>query len=120
MNKADAIPSMRAAEIKSLRAVEEAISGPVHDYVPESYRPANETHFSDAGLLEQARYYTHEQVQELLQDHQGEIDPVIRGLLTHLPPSGSVWPIEARKQWLELMEGSFKLIFKDKPAEPAS
>jgi hypothetical protein len=42
-----------------------------------------------------------------------EIDPIIRGLV-RLPRSGDVWPEQERKLWLGLLEGSFKLIYKDK------
>jgi len=41
------------------------------------------------------------------------VDPIIAGLLARLPNSGSVWPENERKLWLELLEGSFKLIYKD-------
>jgi hypothetical protein len=34
--------------------------------------------------------------------------------LKRLPKSGEVWPETERKLWLELLEGSFKLIYKDK------
>jgi hypothetical protein len=30
-----------------------------------------------------------------------------------LPKSGDVWPDAERKLWLSLLEGSFKLIYKD-------
>jgi hypothetical protein len=43
------------------------------------------------------------------------IDPIIQGLLSRLPKSGDVWPEADRKLWLQLLEGSFKLIYKDKP-----
>jgi hypothetical protein len=42
------------------------------------------------------------------------IDPIIGGLLKRLPQSGDVWPEAERKLWLQLLEGSFKLIYKDK------
>ena len=42
-----------------------------------------------------------------------DIDPIIRGLLARLPQSGDVWPEIERKLWLQLLEGSFKLIYKD-------
>ena len=29
--------------------------------------------------------------------------------------SGDVWPVEDRKLWLQLLKGSFKLIYKDGP-----
>lgn len=44
-----------------------------------------------------------------------KIDPIIQGLLSRLPKSGDVWPVEDRKLWLQLLEGSFKLIYKDGP-----
>ena len=114
MNKADAIPSMRTAETNALRAVERALgnqSGPLQ-YTKVPQEPFQEAFQQEAYQQDQYGKYQ-------LKPQADPIDPVIAGLLTHLPPSGSVWPIEARKQWLELMEGSFKLIFKDKPAEPA-
>lgn len=45
------------------------------------------------------------------------IDPIIAGLLARLPKSGDVWPVAERKLWLQLLEGSFQLIYKD--AAPA-
>jgi len=42
-----------------------------------------------------------------------DIDPIIRGLLARLPKSGEAWPEIERKLWLQLLEGSFKLIYKD-------
>jgi hypothetical protein len=46
-----------------------------------------------------------------------EIDPIIMGLLDRLPKPGDVWPEADRKLWLQLLEGSFKLIYKDKNRE---
>jgi hypothetical protein len=46
-----------------------------------------------------------------------EIDPIIRGLLARLPKTGDVWPEEARALWLELLKGSFKLIYRDSSNE---
>jgi hypothetical protein len=46
------------------------------------------------------------------------IDPIIAGLLKRLPKSGAEWPEAERKLWLQLLEGSFKLIYKDKPEGP--
>jgi hypothetical protein len=43
------------------------------------------------------------------------IDPIIQGLLSRLPKSGEVWPEADRKLWLDLLAGSFKLIYKDAP-----
>jgi hypothetical protein len=42
-------------------------------------------------------------------------DPIIQGLLIRLPKSGEVWPEAERQLWLQLLEGSFKLIYKDDP-----
>jgi len=42
-----------------------------------------------------------------------DVDPIIQGLLSRLPKSGEVWPEAERKLWLQLLEGSFKLIYKD-------
>jgi hypothetical protein len=43
-----------------------------------------------------------------------DIDPIIHGLLARLPKSGDVWPEDDRKLWLGLLEGTFKLIYKDR------
>ena len=43
-----------------------------------------------------------------------EVDPIISGLLKRLPQSGSVWSADQRKLWLDLLSGSFELIYKDK------
>jgi hypothetical protein len=40
-----------------------------------------------------------------------KIDPIIQGLLSRLPKSGDVWPESERKLWLDLLAGSFKLIY---------
>jgi hypothetical protein len=45
-----------------------------------------------------------------------DIDPIIRGLLARLPPTGSVWAETERTLWLELLKGSFKLIYKGEAA----
>lgn len=42
-----------------------------------------------------------------------EIDPIIKALLTHLPPPGGVWPMEARKLWVDLLTGSFQMIYRE-------
>jgi hypothetical protein len=47
------------------------------------------------------------------------VDPIIAGLLKRLPKSGEIWPETERKLWLQLLEGSFKLIYKDEPPERA-
>ena len=44
------------------------------------------------------------------------IDPIIGGLLKRLPKSGDMWPEAERKLWLQLLEGSFKLIYKGREA----
>jgi len=46
-------------------------------------------------------------------DEPPGVDPIIAGLLKRLPKSGDVWPEAERKPWLQLLEGSFKLIYKD-------
>jgi hypothetical protein len=48
---------------------------------------------------------------------QPPIDPIIAGLLARLPKSGDVWAVADRKLWLQLLEGSFQLIYKDAPAK---
>lgn len=45
----------------------------------------------------------------------GELDPLIQGLLSWPPKSGGVWPSANRELWLDLLEGSFRLIYKDAP-----
>lgn len=42
-----------------------------------------------------------------------KVDPIIDGLLARLPRSGEVWPEAERKLWLELLAGSFRLIYQD-------
>lgn len=51
-------------------------------------------------------------------DGSSGIDPIIAGLLRRLPPSGQAWPKPQRKLWLQLLEGSFDLIYTDQE-EPA-
>jgi hypothetical protein len=51
-------------------------------------------------------------------DDQTNIDPIIRGLLARLPKSGNIWPEAERKLWLDLLAGSFKLIYKDSTDGP--
>jgi hypothetical protein len=41
-----------------------------------------------------------------------KIDPVIRSLIEKLPPPGTVWPEKDRALWLQLLEGSFRLVYK--------
>ena len=47
------------------------------------------------------------------------IDPIIVGLLNRLPKPGAEWPEAERTVWLDLLKGSFRLIYKDssKPAK---
>jgi hypothetical protein len=49
-----------------------------------------------------------------------DIDPIIAGLLKRLPKSGNVWPVAERKLWLQLLEGSFQLIYKDASSAPSA
>lgn len=46
------------------------------------------------------------------------VDPIIQGLLARLPASGAVWSKQQRKLWLQLLEGSFDLIYKDDEGKP--
>ncbi|MEX2746152.1 hypothetical protein AB3480_33970 [Rhizobium mongolense] len=41
------------------------------------------------------------------------IDPIIRGLIDRLPPSGTNWPKSKRKLWLQILENSFDLVYED-------
>ncbi len=43
------------------------------------------------------------------------LDPVIKGLIDKLPPPDSVWAEPDRQLWLQILESSFKLVYKDKP-----
>jgi hypothetical protein len=45
------------------------------------------------------------------------LDPIILGLLARLPAAGAEWPESERVLWLELLKGSFKLIYKE-PVSP--
>lgn len=46
-----------------------------------------------------------------------DIDPIIRGLIDKLPPSGAVWSKAKRKLWLQIIENSFELVYEEDPAE---
>lgn len=46
-----------------------------------------------------------------------DVDPIIAGLLARLPKAGSVWPEPERDLWLQLLKGSFQLIYRDKPKD---
>ena len=41
------------------------------------------------------------------------IDPIIGGLIARLPASGAEWPMSERKLWLQILESSFELVYKD-------
>lgn len=43
------------------------------------------------------------------------LDPVIKSLVDKLPPPKSVWAEPDRKLWLQILESSFKLVYKDEP-----
>jgi hypothetical protein len=45
-----------------------------------------------------------------------QLDPIVVGLLARLPRPGAVWPEAARATWLDLLKGSFKLIYLDDKA----
>ena len=48
-----------------------------------------------------------------------EIDPIIKGLIDRLPGPGNEWPASERKLWLEILENSFKLVYKEPKAQIA-
>ena len=50
----------------------------------------------------------------LFQSALESVASIIKGLLARLPKSGDVWPEADRVLWLELLKGSFKLIYRDK------
>lgn len=41
------------------------------------------------------------------------LDPIIKGLIDRLPPSGTAWPVDQRKLWLQILESSFQLVYKE-------
>lgn len=45
------------------------------------------------------------------------LDPIIQGLINKLPPPGGEWPGAQRKLWLEILENTFKLVYKDQTAD---
>lgn len=47
-----------------------------------------------------------------------KIDPLIRSLLGHLPRSGEVWSMDDRNNWMNLLEGAFKVIYKEPTPKP--
>lgn len=48
-------------------------------------------------------------------DQPHKLDPIIEGLLKRLPKAGDVWPEAERGVWLDLLKGSFTLIYKSSP-----
>ncbi|TPI29001.1 hypothetical protein FJ414_26660 [Mesorhizobium sp. B3-1-6] len=42
-----------------------------------------------------------------------DIDPIIRGLIDRLPPSGAAWSKAKRKLWLQILENSFDLVYEE-------
>jgi hypothetical protein len=45
-----------------------------------------------------------------------KLDPIIKGLIDRLPPSGDVWPSAERELWLTILKSSFQLVYKDSEA----
>lgn len=41
------------------------------------------------------------------------LDPIIVGLITRLPDSGNVWPMEERTLWLDVLANIFKIVYKE-------
>lgn len=41
------------------------------------------------------------------------LDPILRGLIIRLPKSGAKWPKSERKLWLQILENSFDLVYRD-------
>jgi hypothetical protein len=41
------------------------------------------------------------------------LDPLVRALLGHLPPSHSVWPPQERQKWITMLQEAFGVIYKD-------
>jgi hypothetical protein len=79
-----------------------------------------------AGYFEHGKYHlvmpafaTHDELAaeetKKERENRSSIDPIIGSLLGRLPRSGDVWPEVERKLWLQILEGSFKLIYKEKP-----
>ena len=46
-----------------------------------------------------------------------KIDPIIAGLIARLPESGTIWSKDERKLWLQILENSFELVYKEKIEE---
>ena len=47
-----------------------------------------------------------------------KLDPLIDALLEHLPAPGDYWAPAQRKQWLEITEKAFDLIYLETEPEP--
>ena len=48
------------------------------------------------------------------------IDPLVKALLGHLPPSKSVWPPQERAKWVALLSEALGVIYRDaEPPKPA-
>jgi hypothetical protein len=48
--------------------------------------------------------------------HDREVDPVVAGLLDHLPKPGAAWPKSERQLFIKLLEGCFDMIYKEPTA----
>jgi len=46
------------------------------------------------------------------EDDSPRLHPLIEGLLKELPEPKTEWPIEERKNWLEMVSGIFNVIYK--------
>lgn len=44
------------------------------------------------------------------------LDPILKGLIDRLPPAGTAWPANERKLWLQILESSFQLVYKETSA----
>lgn len=42
-----------------------------------------------------------------------KLDPIIRGLVDKLPPSGAIWPKSKRKLWLQILENSLEFVYEN-------
>jgi hypothetical protein len=93
------------------------------DYAPPQVRQqlaSTDTVLRDANYIRDAAAWVTEQV-EVIKEKRMEIDtierpavdPIVAGLLDHMPRPGSVWPAAQRKQFIALLEGAFELIYKD-------
>lgn len=52
------------------------------------------------------------------EDEAPQLHPIIEGLLGELPPPGTVFPVEARKLWLQVLELVLKLIYPEHAETP--